>query len=198
MKKYEVMAIFSNTCKEADVEKHIKSLVDRLKAGKGTVTFEDYWGARGFAYKIEKQTWGYYYVAQFEMEAKALAELRKDLNLEKSIVRFLISTVDPKAPAPRPYAEMKQEYEVSEKEKAAETGKVAKGHKESGRPVKLSTVAKEEPSKPEAEVSVAPKTEAKKVAVAPAPPVAEKKDTPNKDAVDKKLDDIINDSALDL
>lgn len=119
MVKYEIMAIIDNGLSEADAQSFIKeTILGKITEHGGKVTFEDFWGARGFAYKIQKKTWGYYFVAQFDMEPVATLDMRKEFNIEKNLVRFLISKVDKKAPAPKTYAEMQAEYEKVDKEKA--------------------------------------------------------------------------------
>ena len=111
MQKYELMAIIANSLDAKAAEKHAKDLDGRVeKEFNGKITFSDFWGERGFAYKINKQKWGYYHVSQFNMEADQAQGLRHELNLDNDLVRFMITKVDPKAPLPRKYADMKKEY----------------------------------------------------------------------------------------
>ncbi len=185
MKKYEIMVIFTNELKESEVSKQTgSSVTGRIKEAGGNITFEDLWGARGFAYMIKKQKWGYYFVAQFEIDPIKLEELKKDWNLDNKILRFLVSTVDLKAPAPTKYADLQAKYEKERKsQKVVEEKKEAKETTPSGRE-KLSTIKTVADNKKAEEKSEAAPKETKKVA--------------KKDDVDKKLDDIINDSSLDL
>ena len=175
-KKYEIMVIFSNELKEADVEKHIDaSIKKKLAEVGGSITFEDYWGAKGFAYIIKKQKWGFYYVAQFELDPQKIPELRTEWNIDKAILRFLISSVEEGAPEPKKYADLKAEYDALEKE----AKKDAEPEQKIPSREKLTTVEKQtkEEEAPK-ETKVAKKEEG--------------------DAVDKKLNDIINDFSLDL
>ncbi len=178
--KYEIMAIIDNSLDEKAAEKQAQdSLVKRIKALKGEVTFEDFWGARGFAYIIKKQTWGYYVVLQFTLSPAALQELKKELNIDKHIVRFLVTKVDKKAPVPRKYADVKKEWEALEKER-----KIAEIDQKPKR--KISTASKPSVEKNDEEVKSSEKKSTKKVA------------TPKKDDLDKKLDKILEDSSIDL
>ncbi len=77
-------------------------------------------GGSSFAYKIEKQTWGYYLVLQFEADGQKLAEFKRDLNLDKDVVRFLISKVDKNTPAPKTYEDMRKENEAMSRAKNGE------------------------------------------------------------------------------
>ncbi len=116
MKKYEIMAIIQNELSETEAQTQVKtSILEKVKELGGKMTFEDFWGTRGFAYKINNKKWGYYFVGQFEMETDKLATLNRDLNIDTQIVRFLITSVDKKAPAPKKYADMKKENETMEK-----------------------------------------------------------------------------------
>ncbi len=121
------MAIIVNNVDEkvaSDIAK--TSILDRVAEFGGKTTFEDFWGARGFAYKINGEKWGYYFVCQFELEGTNITKLEREINIDKQIVRFLITSVDPSAPAPEKYEELqaraeaerakKEKKEVSEKE----------------------------------------------------------------------------------
>lgn len=162
MQKYEIMAIVKNSFDKAAAEKLCQDvIVKKIPDLGGKTTFEDFWGERGFAYKIDGGKWGYYFVAQFELAGEKTIELRRDLNIEKGIVRFLITKVEKNQDSPRKYSEMKAEYEAQEKAFKPEEEKPIKTSRE-----KLTTI--------------------------------EEKPAPKKDAVDKKLDDIVADSSKDL
>ena len=162
---------------EAAAKKYIQdAIVKRVKDQKGSITFEDFWGARGFAYMINKEKWGYYYVAQFEAEADTLDELQKDWHLDKGIVRFLVSIVDTKAPAPKTHEQIEEDHKAREQEE-----KIEAAEKEAKKVAKTKATTKE--SKKDDEDAPEEKP-AKKAA--------------SKDAIDNKLDQILEDSALDL
>ncbi len=183
MQQYEIMVIIPNSLDAKAAEKSYKDLNKRLADEFGAqVTFEDFWGERGFAYIINKQKWGYYAVSQFEMDPTRAQELRHELNLDKEIVRFLLTKVDPRAPKPQKYADMQKEYAAANKKKAeaAKDAKPAPGKK-----AKLTTVKEDAPAK-EADTKPTEKAEAPAADEAP------------KDAVDKKLDAIIDESSTDL
>ncbi len=186
MQKYELMAIIENSLDAKAAQKHAADNLDKRIESEfgGKVTFSDFWGERGFAYIINKQKWGYYHVCQFDMDPTQAQTLRHELNLDNSLVRFMIMKVDPKAPAPRKYADMKKEYEAQEKAKADEK-KPAEEKPAPGKKEKLTTIKADEP-----------KAEAKEEAPTKAEKPAEP-ETP-KDDVDKKLDAIVDESAADL
>lgn len=167
MKKYEIMSIVHNSLKSADAKKQVEESINtRIKDFGGKVTFEDFWGEKGFAYIIQGEKWGYYNVTQFEMEPAQTLELRKELNIDNKIVRFLITNVEDNDPAPKTKADMDKEEAARDKEKEIEAAA------DSAKAVKAKAAAKAE--------------------------VKEEAKAPKKDAVDKKLDKIIEDSSADL
>lgn len=178
IQKYELMVIINNTLDEKKAEEYFsKDIVKRLKELKATITFEDFWGARGFAYKINKQTWGYYGVIQFDMDTQGTHEIKQDFNIDPNLVRFLLIKVDKKAPAPRKYTDVKKEWVAQEKEK------------------KLNEIDKH------ASMTPAPnkyrRPEPRPVA-APASTTAEAPKKATATDLDSKLGKIIEDSSLDL
>jgi len=130
MKKYEIMAIVVNYVDEKEAKKIAdESLKKRISNFGGKVTFEDFWGAKGFAYKINGEKWGYYAVQQFDFDGSKLQELERELNIDTKIVRFLITKVEKGMPKPVKYADLKatekkaepkeEEVEIKEVEKPA-------------------------------------------------------------------------------
>ncbi len=184
------MAIFSNELSEAEVEKEIDaSLKKKIGDANGKITFEDFWGVRGFAYMINKQKWGYYQVIQFEISPEKVDELRKEWNLDKNIVRFLVTTVTLKAPVPQKYAVLR------DKEAASKRPKETTPEPKAPTREKLTTVSEKEIPQSSKESVVVPATkDAEKKVIEKEEP----KKPVKKDSVDKKLDEIINDSSLDL
>lgn len=108
MKKYEIMAIIANHLDEKSAKKAAdESLKKRITEFGGKTTFEDFWGAKGFAYKIEGEKWGYYAVYQFEINSSELTKLERELNIDKNIVRFLVTKIEKNMPKPVKYTDMK-------------------------------------------------------------------------------------------
>lgn len=118
MKKYELMAIIVNNVDEkvaSDIAK--TSILDRVAEFGGKTTFEDFWGARGFAYKINGEKWGYYFVCQFDIEGSNIAKLERELNIDNQVVRFLVTSVEADAEAPEKYETLQARAEAARVEK---------------------------------------------------------------------------------
>lgn len=120
MKKYELMAIIVNNVDEKVAQDVAKSsILARVTEFGGKITFEDFWGARGYAYKINGEKWGYYFVCQFELNGTNVTKLERELNIDNKIVRFLITSVDLNAPAPEKYESMKVRFEAAKAKRLA-------------------------------------------------------------------------------
>lgn len=82
---------------EADEEK-VGQVVDRVKGvvsdKGGQVSTVDTWGRRKLAYEIDRKAEGIYFVASFQAEAPALAELDRVLSLADEVLRFKIVRAD--------------------------------------------------------------------------------------------------------
>ncbi len=201
MQKYEVLAIITNSLDSKKAADQAKiSISDHIKELGGTITFEDFWGERGFAYKINAEKWGYYFLAQFELDKDKVSELKKDWNIDKKLVRFLITKVEAHMEKPRKYEELKKEWESTEKEREiAKMGKIStKKVVQQSEEVKKIEEKKEEPvlKKEVKKVTTEEKVASIKSEVKAKESTASKEE--KKDIIDKKLDEILEDSSLDL
>lgn len=102
MFRYEVLmlAVPDITKDElATIESHIEKLVQQAK---GSMISFDRWGKYRLAYPIEKNEYGVYCLARFDTPIKdeLLAEVRMLLGVkfEGSIMRYVITKLDPNAP----------------------------------------------------------------------------------------------------
>lgn len=93
IRKYELMVIFSGDLSEADLAKEIDELRKTLKEDTQGVTYEDSWGKRDLAYKIKKQSRGYYVVFNFAATPGAILELRTGVKLNQHVLRHLLVAV---------------------------------------------------------------------------------------------------------
>ena len=80
----------------------IKELIDRFKkvveGQKGSVSQVDEWGLRDLAYRIEKQSKGFYVLFQYQSPAPAVEELERNLRLTDDILRYLTVRVEEEGP----------------------------------------------------------------------------------------------------
>jgi small subunit ribosomal protein S6 len=70
-----------------------KELIDKFKKVVeglgGTVSHVDEWGLRDLAYRIDKQSKGFYILLQYRSTARAVEELERNMRLTDGILRYL-------------------------------------------------------------------------------------------------------------
>lgn len=81
--KYELVILLD---KEEQL-KIIKSLIENLK---GKIEKIDRWGEKTLAYPIKKKKRAIFFSIFFDMKKKDTLELRKKLNFDEKILRFLL------------------------------------------------------------------------------------------------------------
>jgi small subunit ribosomal protein S6 len=90
LRKYEIMFILPP---EAD-DQVIQGVTDRisqvLKERGGKVTSVNKWGKRRLAFELNRQSEGFYVVAEFEAEPEAIKELDRVLALVDEVARFKV------------------------------------------------------------------------------------------------------------
>lgn len=91
MRKYEVAFIVHPDLDETA----FKEMQDRVNSwitdAGGKVTKVDLWGKMKMAYEIRKQTEGQYVLFETEMPPSFCAELERNLQLQESILRYMVT-----------------------------------------------------------------------------------------------------------
>jgi small subunit ribosomal protein S6 len=86
----------------------MKEFVDKFKkvieGQDGTLSQVDEWGARDLAYRIEKQSRGYYTLLRYRASGRAVEELERNLKLTDGILRYLTVRADEESVAANPAA----------------------------------------------------------------------------------------------
>lgn len=77
--------------KQESDQEAIKKITDSLKT---KVTEEKKWGKRTLAYPIKKQLELFYYSWKIELPESALPDLRKKLDFNEVLIRYLIIKLD--------------------------------------------------------------------------------------------------------
>ena len=107
----------------------MKELVEKFKkvieSQEGSLTQVDEWGARDLAYRIEKQSRGYYTLLRYRASGKGVEELERNLKLTDGVLRYLTVRAD-------------------EEESAAASPAGAKPHSEEAAPTAEADSAKSE------------------------------------------------------
>lgn len=90
MGKYELTIIIDPDLDEDKRKKILEKLKEWIKKEKGEVKKFDEWGKRQLAYQIAKKNEGFYYLFDLELTPQAAKKLPQNLNLEESILRYLL------------------------------------------------------------------------------------------------------------
>lgn len=85
--KYELTFLLNEEPELINLKKLIESL-------SGHILKEETWGKKTLAYPIKKQRNAVYYFWEFEMQNKMIKELRKKLNFNEKLLRYLLLVVD--------------------------------------------------------------------------------------------------------
>lgn len=105
----------------------LKEFIDRFKGiieelG-GTVSLVDEWGLRDLAYRIHKQTKGYYVLFQYRSEARAVEELERNMKLTDGVMRYLTVRLEEEAlMAQAKKKEVPEEARTEVREESAKSG----------------------------------------------------------------------------
>lgn len=85
---YELVLIFKTSVSEDNRKKTIEELKKLLKTSE-KVDVKD-WGKRQFAYPINKEKEGNYYLLTIDAEGKEVAEVGSKLKLNENVLRYLL------------------------------------------------------------------------------------------------------------
>ena len=91
MTKYEIMTLSRGTIGDVKAKDLVKKVTELITALGGKIIKNDSWGKRKLAYKILHETDGYYEVMEIELPGDKLDSLKKKLNLEDELLRYLIT-----------------------------------------------------------------------------------------------------------
>ena len=90
MRLYEVVYIMDPALDESAVDAKLGKFHELVTSSGGEVSAVDHWGNRQLAYPINKQSSGYYVVAQFTADVDALPEFERLLKLDDEVMRYLL------------------------------------------------------------------------------------------------------------
>lgn len=150
---YELMIILKDSLSEKATKEALDAIRGHISDAKGTITFEDLWGTKTFVYPVKDFTQGYYAIFYFDLAKEQVAELKKELDLEQTILRKLMISL----PATM---NVKEFIEEEKKRTQAEEERL-----EAEREKKKAEAAKKSPArapKPEGEATEAANTEESK------------------------------------
>ena len=90
MNKYEMMFIVKSQGEEKDVKGVVTAVEKILKDNKAKISDSKDLGLKKLAYPIKKEINGYYHLINFEAEKDAIAEIKRKISINESVLRHLI------------------------------------------------------------------------------------------------------------
>jgi small subunit ribosomal protein S6 len=97
-RQYEAVYIFDSTLEDAAITEKLNRFHALLGATADVAV--DHWGRRQLAYRIGPRENGYYAIARFTADAKALPEYERALRLDDGVVRYLVTLHEHELGAP--------------------------------------------------------------------------------------------------
>jgi small subunit ribosomal protein S6 len=87
---YEMVFIVHPELDGDELDGVVNNVEDLIKRNNGKVTKIEPWGLRKLAYPIKKQQEGRYFLTEFDLEPRNIAEMERVLKLMESVIRHLI------------------------------------------------------------------------------------------------------------
>jgi small subunit ribosomal protein S6 len=87
LRDYEVMVIVDARLEEGDIQKAVDKFVGAIGDSGGELLGVDRWGTRKFAYEIDHQKEGYYFVAKFKAAEEVVDRLKRLLLISDEFIR---------------------------------------------------------------------------------------------------------------
>ncbi len=98
---YEALFILKTTGSEQDTAKTASQAETLVKKFDGAIEHSQSMGRRRLAFRIGRQTEGFYHVVRFAAPPERVRELERQLRLQEGILRFMVVSQDEtRAPEP--------------------------------------------------------------------------------------------------
>ena len=86
---YESVVIARPELTEAQVDKLANDLSEIITKDKGKIIKIEKWGLRSFAYKINKNKKGHYFMLNLDSAPSTISEYERQMRINEDIIRFL-------------------------------------------------------------------------------------------------------------
>ncbi len=120
LRHYEAMFLLHPDLSTEDRESAVEKFSNIIKNDGGQIVNIDQWPLRKLAYKVQKQTQGYYIVMDFGAPGSAIEELTRNFRLDEGVMKFMTSKLndefDP-VEAAKKYTQKPSEESAGEAEK---------------------------------------------------------------------------------
>lgn len=94
MRTYEQLFIVNTAAPEADVDALLEQLTSIIQASGGNLDKTDKWGVRKLAYRVARQSEGFYILLAFSCAAQTVRELERRLRVADIVLKFITVRMD--------------------------------------------------------------------------------------------------------
>jgi small subunit ribosomal protein S6 len=98
LSEYELVVLFRPEL-EAKMEASLKNVAKIIADSGGKITAEEDWGRKELAYQIAGESHAVYRLYTLQLPTIAPAKISTALNINQSLLRYLLTKVDPKVKA---------------------------------------------------------------------------------------------------
>ena len=91
---YESVVIARPELTETQIDNLIKDLSDIITKDGSKVVKKEQWGLRSFAYKINKNKKGHYFMLNLDSAPTTIFEYERQMRINEDIIRFLTIKID--------------------------------------------------------------------------------------------------------
>ena len=91
---YESVFIFSGQITPKAAKSKFENLTDKIKESGGKILKTETWGLRSLAYKIKKNSKGYYFLINSECKIEVLSKFNTLVKQDDEFLRFLNLKID--------------------------------------------------------------------------------------------------------
>ncbi len=120
LRHYEAMFLLHPDLSTENRESTVEKFSNIIKNDGGQIVNIDQWPLRKLAYKVQKQTQGYYVVMDFGAPGSAIEELTRNFRLDEGVMKFMTTKLDDEfdpEEAAKKYAQKPAEEGAGEVEK---------------------------------------------------------------------------------
>jgi len=93
---YELMLAVRGSLTENEAKEVFQALQDEITQNQGEINYHEVWGKIKMAYTIKQETEAYYFVITFNYDVSLVRELELYLELDRNVIRHLVTKLNPK------------------------------------------------------------------------------------------------------
>ena len=130
---YEMLYIVNGKFTEEEAPQAVDKVKELIKRFDGQETYSEVWKKKKFAYPINHENYGYYFLIEFDCDAEKVKGIDKEMRLSTDIVRHMIVN-KPKLTEAEITAQKQKEQALVDKEIEAKKQEIEEAEKQEEKP----------------------------------------------------------------